>query len=64
MSAEELIELAEETASCESLAFKAGGRKVCKGNAYANPKFVEDIDREITIRLKNDPRNKGFYVES
>lgn len=65
VSLEELIELAEETASCEIYSLlKRVDEKYVTEHAYANPKFVEDIVREITIRLQNDPRIKGFYVES
>ena len=62
---EELIELAEQTASCEIYSLlKRVDEKHVTEKAYANPKFVEDIVREITIRLQNDPRITGFYVES
>ncbi|MCK9557798.1 MAG: GTP cyclohydrolase FolE2 [Candidatus Cloacimonetes bacterium] len=62
---EELIELAEETASCEIYSLlKRVDEKYVTEKAYANPKFVEDIVREITIRLQSDSRISGFYVES
>jgi GTP cyclohydrolase I len=31
--------------------------------AYDNPRFVEDLSREVTLRLKRDPRIKWFSVE-
>ena len=62
---EELIELAESTASCEIYSLlKRVDEKYVTEKAYANPKFVEDIVREITIKLQNDPRIGAFYVES
>lgn len=62
---EELIELAEEVASCEIYSvLKRVDEKYVTEKAYNNPKFVEDIVREITLRLSCDPRITGFYVES
>jgi GTP cyclohydrolase I len=62
---EELIELAEATASCEIYSIlKRVDEKYVTEKAYDNPKFVEDIVREITLRLQSDPRITGFYVES
>ena len=31
--------------------------------AYDNPRFVEDLSREVTLRLKRDPRVRWFAVE-
>ncbi|MCB5259450.1 MAG: GTP cyclohydrolase FolE2 [Candidatus Cloacimonetes bacterium] len=62
---EELIELAEQTASCEIYSLlKRVDEKYVTEKAYDNPKFVEDIVREITLRLKADKRITGFHVES
>lgn len=62
---EELIELAELTASCEIYPLlKRVDEKYVTEKAYANPKFVEDIVREITLTLQDDPRIKSFFVES
>ena len=32
--------------------------------AYDNPKFVEDIVRDVTLKLKEDKRIKWFRVQS
>jgi GTP cyclohydrolase IB len=62
---EELIELAESTASCEIYSLlKRVDEKYVTEKAYRNPKFVEDTVREITLRLERDPRIKRFFVES
>lgn len=62
---EELIDIAESVASCEVYSLlKRVDEKYVTEKAYNNPKFVEDIVREITLILKADPRIKSFYVES
>lgn len=62
---EELIELAEATASCEIYSLlKRVDEKYVTEKAYNNPKFVEDIVREITLKLEDDERITGFFVES
>lgn len=62
---EELIEIAEKHASCEIYPLlKRPDEKYVTEKAYNNPKFVEDIVREITVDLKNDKRVMGFSVES
>ncbi len=62
---EELIALAESHASCEIYSLlKRPDEKFVTEKAYQNPKFVEDIVREITQELKKDSRITGFYVES
>jgi GTP cyclohydrolase I len=33
-------------------------------NAYDNPKFVEDMVRDIAARLNADKRIEGYVVES
>lgn len=62
---EELIEIAEATASCDIYPLlKRVDEKHVTEKAYDNPKFVEDIVREITLVLENDNRILSFYVES
>ena len=39
-------------------------RKFVTEKAYDNPKFVEDMVRDIATDLKNDKRIKSFVVES
>jgi GTP cyclohydrolase I len=62
---EELINIAEESASCPIYPLlKRRDEKYVTEKAYANPKFVEDIVREIAQRLDSDPRIIEFYIES
>jgi len=62
---EELIDLAEKTASCEIYPLlKRVDEKFVTEKAYENPKFVEDIVREITEVLDKDSRIIDYYVES
>lgn len=62
---EELIEIAESAASCEIYSLlKRVDEKYVTEHAYENPKFVEDIVRDIALKLQDDPRIKSFYVES
>ncbi|MDD2332595.1 MAG: GTP cyclohydrolase FolE2 [Candidatus Cloacimonetes bacterium] len=62
---EELIDYAEQTASCEIYPLlKRVDEKYVTEKAYENPKFVEDIVRELTILLTNDGRIVDYYIES
>ncbi len=62
---EELIDLVEEEASCELFGLlKRPDEKFVTERAYDNPKFVEDMVRDIAARLNQDPRINGYTVES
>ena len=62
---EELIEIAEQEASCELYGIlKRPDEKYVTERAYQNPKFVEDIVRDIAVRLNRDERVRGYTVES
>lgn len=62
---EELIELAEEEASSELYGIlKRPDEKYVTERAYDNPKFVEDIVRDIAVRLDRDERVAAYVVES
>jgi hypothetical protein len=62
---EELIELAEEEASCELFGIlKRPDEKWVTERAYDNPKFVEDLVRDIAVRLNADERIRAYTVES
>jgi len=62
---EELIEIAENAASCPIYPLlKRRDEKYVTEKAYSNPKFVEDIVREITQVLEQDNRILEFFVES
>ena len=60
---EELIELAEQEASCELYGLlKRPDEKYITERAYENPKFVEDIVRDIAARLNQDERIAAYRV--
>jgi len=62
---EELIEIAEEEASCELFGIlKRPDEKYVTERAYDNPKFVEDIVRDIAVRLNSDERVRAYVIES
>jgi GTP cyclohydrolase I len=62
---EELIELVEQELSCEVYGLlKRPDEKYVTERAYDNPKFVEDIVRDIAARLNADPRVDKFIIES
>jgi len=62
---EELIDLVEEELSCEVYGLlKRPDEKYVTERAYDNPKFVEDIVRDIAARLGADERIEKFVVES
>jgi len=62
---EELIGIAESVASCEIYPLlKRPDEKYVTERAYHNPRFVEDIVRDLTQILKADARVKRFYVEA
>jgi GTP cyclohydrolase I len=62
---EELIELVEEQASCELYGLlKRPDEKYVTERAYDNPKFVEDMVRDIAAKLNQDDRISAYVVES
>jgi GTP cyclohydrolase IB len=62
---EELIEIAEREASCELYGIlKRPDEKYVTERAYDNPKFVEDVVRDVATRLNLDPRVAAYVVES
>jgi GTP cyclohydrolase I len=61
----ELIRIAEDEASCEVYGLlKRADEKFVTERAYDNPKFVEDLVRDIASRLNLDDRIEGYRVES
>jgi GTP cyclohydrolase I len=61
----EMIRVAEEEASCELFGLlKRADEKYVTERAYDNPKFVEDLVRDVAIRLAADPRVEGYVVEA
>ncbi|MGC3980292.1 MAG: GTP cyclohydrolase FolE2 [Steroidobacteraceae bacterium] len=62
---EELIDIAEQEASCEVYGIlKRADEKFVTERAYDNPKFVEDIVRDLAVRLNNEPRIRAYTVET
>jgi GTP cyclohydrolase I len=62
---EELIETIESVASCELYGLlKRPDEKYVTERAYDNPKFVEDIVRDVAVKLNADQRIIAYRVES
>jgi len=62
---EELVDLAEKQASCELYGLlKRPDEKYVTERAYDNPKFVEDMVRDVAAILNLDERITGYTVES
>ncbi len=62
---EDLIELVENEASCELYGLlKRPDEKYVTEKAYNNPKFVEDMVRDVASRLNEDERIAAYTVES
>lgn len=65
MAMEELIAIAEASASCEVYGLlKRADEKFVTERAYDNPKFVEDLVRDVAHALDQDPRIPGYVVEA
>jgi GTP cyclohydrolase I len=62
---EELIDIAEQEASSELFGIlKRPDEKHVTERAYDNPKFVEDIVRDVAVRLNAEPRVLAYVVEA
>jgi len=65
LSIEDLVKIAEAEASCELWGLlKRPDEKFVTERAYDNPKFVEDLVRDVAGRLKSDARIQSFVVEA
>jgi len=65
MAIEELIAIAEQSASCEVYGLlKRPDEKYVTERAYDNPKFVEDLVRDVAITLDKERRVVAFTVEA
>jgi len=65
MRIEDLVRIAEEEASCEVFGLlKRPDEKWVTERAYDNPKFVEDLVRDIALRLMAEPRIAEWTVKS
>ena len=62
---EDLIDIAEQEASCELYGIlKRPDEKFVTERAYDNPKFVEDIIRDVAGRLNREDRIAEYEVET
>ncbi|MCS3902727.1 GTP cyclohydrolase I [Methylohalomonas lacus] len=62
---EDLIEMVEAEGSCELYGLlKRPDEKWVTERAYDNPKFVEDIVRDVAVQFNRDDRIAGYTVES
>lgn len=65
MAIEELIAIAERSASCEVYGLlKRQDEKYVTERAYDNPKFVEDLVRDVALALNQEPRVGAYVVEA
>jgi GTP cyclohydrolase I len=62
---EEIVDLIEKQASSELYGLlKRPDEKYVTERAYDNPKFVEDMVRDVAARLNADHRIDGYILES
>ena len=62
---EEFIDVVEEVASCELYGLlKRPDEKYVTEKAYDNPKFVEDIVRDVALKMNSDERIAAYTIES
>ncbi|MGZ3241457.1 MAG: GTP cyclohydrolase, FolE2/MptA family, partial [Burkholderiaceae bacterium] len=65
MAIEELVGIAERSASCEVYGLlKRSDEKYVTEQAYDNPKFVEDLVRDVAVALNLDSRVGAYVVEA
>lgn len=61
---EEIIEMVEAQGSCEVFGIlKRPDEKLVTERAYENPKFVEDVVRDVALELRADARIARFEIE-
>jgi GTP cyclohydrolase I len=62
---EDMIELVEKAASCDVFSvLKRTDEKYVTEKAFANPKFVEDIVRDVAKKLRDDDNITWFSVSA
>lgn len=65
LTVEQLVRLIEDEASCELYGLlKRPDEKYVTERAYDNPKFVEDLVRDVAGRLNAEPRIGHYVVEA
>ena len=62
---EDIIRLVEESTSCEVFSvLKRNDEKFVTEKGYENPMFVEDVVREIALKLEADPNITWYAIDS
>jgi len=65
ISMRHLISIAEKSASCEIYGLlKRPDEKYVTERAYDNPKFVEDLVREVALSLNKEPHIKSYSIDA
>ena len=65
LSLEQQIRYAEESASCELWSrLKRVDEKYVTESAYENPKFVEDLVRDVAVALNKDSNVEAYCVQA
>lgn len=65
IAVEDLIAVAERSASCEVYGLlKRLDEKYVTERAYDNPRFVEDLVRDVAVALDREPRVLAYSVEA
>jgi len=65
VTVEDQIRIAEDASSCEIWGLlKRPDEKYVTERAYNNPKFVEDVVRDVALALNADPRIVAYTVEA
>ncbi len=65
MAIEELVRIAERAASCELFGLlKRPDEKYVTERAYENPKFVEDLVRDLAVSLDAEPSIRRYQVSA
>ncbi len=65
MTVEEQIRIAEDASSCEIWSLlKRQDEKYVTERAYNNPKFVEDVVRDVALALNRDARVCSYVIEA
>jgi GTP cyclohydrolase FolE2 len=65
MSIEDLLAIGERSASCEVFGLlKRGDEKYVTERAYENPKFAEDLVRDVALELNLEPLVRAYSVEA
>jgi GTP cyclohydrolase FolE2 len=65
MAIEEMVAIAERSASCEVYGLlKRADEKYVTERAYDNPKFVEDVVRDVALALERERHVRAYVVEA